>query len=112
VPTQRKVTQDAEFHGCPVKAGDMAMFPIPVACRDPKLFPNPHEVILDREANNHFAFGAGPHRCLGSHLARRELRVAVEEWHTRIPEYRLDESVEVIEHGGMFGIDSLALRWD
>ncbi len=112
VPTQRKVTQDSEFHGCPVKTGDMVMFPIPVACRDPHLFSNPHDVILDREPNNHFAFGAGPHRCLGSHLARRELRVALEEWHTRIPDYRLDESVEVIEHGGMFGIDSLSLRWD
>jgi len=112
VPTQRKVTRDAEFHGCPVKAGDMAMFPIPVACRDPKLFSDPHEVILDREANNHFAFGAGPHRCLGLHLARRELRIALEEWHARIPDYHLDESVEVVEHGGMFGIDSLALRWD
>jgi cytochrome P450 len=90
----------------------MAMFPIPAACRDPKLFDRPNEVILDRAANNHFAFGAGPHRCLGSHLARRELRVALEEWHSRIPDYRLDESVEVLEHGGMFGIDSLALRWD
>jgi cytochrome P450 len=112
VPTQRLVTRDTEFHGCPVKAGDMAMFPIPAACRDPKLFDRPNEVILDRAANNHFAFGAGPHRCLGSHLARRELRVALEEWHSRIPDYRLDESVEVLEHGGMFGIDSLALRWD
>jgi cytochrome P450 len=112
VPTQRKVTRDADFHGCPVKAGDMAMFPIPAACRDPKLFTQPDEVILDREINNHFAFGAGPHRCLGSHLARRELRVALEEWHTRIPDYRLDKTVEVVEHGGMFGIDSLALRWE
>ena len=112
VPTQRKVTRDAEFHGCPVRAGEMVMFPIPAACRDPKLFPDPDQVILDRSPNNHFAFGAGPHRCLGSHLARRELRVALEEWHTRIPDYRLDPAVAVVEHGGMFGIDSLALRWD
>ena len=112
VPTQRKVTHDAEFHGCPVRAGEMVMFPIPAACRDPKLFPDPDQVILDRSPNNHFAFGAGPHRCLGSHLARRELRVALEEWHTRIPDYRLDPAVAVVEHGGMFGIDSLALRWD
>jgi cytochrome P450 len=68
--------------------------------------------VLDRAPNNHLAFGAGPHRCLGSHLARRELRVAMEEWHKKIPNYRLDPAVEVIEHGGMFGIDSLALLWD
>jgi cytochrome P450 len=112
VPTQRKVMYDADFHGCPVKAGDMALFAIPAACRDPQLFDNPNEVVLDRQPNGHIAFGAGPHRCLGSHLARRELRVALEEWHKRIPNYRIDPDVEVLEHGGMFGIDSLALRWD
>jgi cytochrome P450 len=112
VPTQRKATRDADFHGCPVKAGEMVMFPIPAACRDPKLFDDPEAVVLDRAPNNHLAFGAGPHRCLGSHLARRELRVAMEEWHKKIPNYRLDPAVEVIEHGGMFGIDSLALLWD
>jgi len=112
VPTQRKVMRDADFHGCPMKAGDMALFPIPAACRDPKLFDDPDEVILDRQPNNHFAFGAGPHRCLGSHLARRELTIAIEEWHKLIPDYRLDPDVDVVEHGGMFGIDHLALSWD
>ena len=112
VPTQRKVMQDTEFHGCPIKTGEMVMLAIPAACRDPKLFPDPEQVVLDRAPNNHFAFGAGPHRCLGSHLARRELRIALEEWHTRIPDYRLDPGVEVVEHGGMFGIDRMALRWD
>ena len=111
VPTQRKVMHDADFHGCPVKAGEMVMFAVPAACRDPKMFADADEVILDRRVNNHIAFGAGPHRCLGSHLARRELRIALEEWHKRIPDYRLDPAVEVVEHGGMFGIDSLALRW-
>jgi cytochrome P450 len=112
VPTQRKAMRDADFHGCPIKAGEMSLFAIPAACRDPQLFENPHDVILDRAPNNHFAFGAGPHRCLGSHLARRELRMALEEWHRRIPDYRLDPDVEVVEHGGMFGIDRIALRWD
>jgi len=112
VPTQRKATQDVTFHGCPITAGQMVQFPIPAACRDPKSFPDAATVVLDRTPNNHIAFGLGPHRCLGSHLARRELRIAMEEWHTRIPDYRLDPEVEVLEHGGMFGIDSLALLWD
>lgn len=112
VAPARKVTAAAEFHGCPLSKGDMALVPLSVVNRDPALFPNPDEVVLDREANNHGAFGLGPHRCLGSHLARRELRVALEEWHRRIPDYRLTEGVEVVEHGGMYGIDRLELSWD
>jgi cytochrome P450 len=112
VNTSRKATRDLDFHGCPVKKNDTVMTPLSAVNRDPALFPDPDSVILDRAANNHIAFGAGPHRCLGSHLARRELRVALEEWHARIPDYRLTEGVEVIEHGGMYGIDVLELTWD
>jgi cytochrome P450 len=112
VPTGRRITRDVEFSGCPMKAGQMVSVWIPAACRDPRAFPDADKFDMDREVNNHIAFGAGPHRCLGSHLARRELRAAMEEWHTRIPDYRLAEDVPVMEHGGMFGIDSLALVWD
>jgi cytochrome P450 len=111
VPPGRKVTQDVDFHGCPMKAGDMVLLPICAANRDPAVFDRPTEVILDRQDNNHLGFGAGPHRCLGSHLARRELRIAMEEWHARIPDYRLAEGLVVREHGGMFGIDNLSLIW-
>jgi cytochrome P450 len=112
VAPSRKVRQDVEFHGCPLKTGDMVMLPISASNRDPAAVPDPFTVVLDRAPNNHIAFGAGPHRCLGSHLARRELRVALEEWHRRIPDYRLTEGVEVVEHGGMYGIDVLELSWD
>lgn len=108
----RKVMADTELAGCPMKAGDRVMAPLAAANRDAKMFERPTEVLIDRSPNNHVAFGLGPHRCLGSHLARRELRIALEEWHARIPEYRVDESVPTIEHGGMWGLDSLALRWD
>ena len=111
VAPARKVTQDTDFHGCPLKKGDMVFVPLSATTRDPEHFPDPTSVILDRQPNNHIAFGAGPHRCLGSHLARRELRVAVEEWHRRIPDYRLAPDVEVVEHGGMYGIDNLELVW-
>ena len=53
-------------------------------------FPDADEVRFDREVNRHIAFGGGIHRCLGSHLARLELRVALREWHKRIPEYEIE----------------------
>ena len=89
VQTARKATQDMDFHGCPVKAGDMAAFPLAMANRDDQMFPDGREVDLDRGITRHIAFGAGPHRCLGSHLARQEMAVLLEEWHKRIPEYEL-----------------------
>ena len=55
---------------------------------DETTFGDPFQVRFDREDNRHIAFGAGVHRCLGSHLARRELRIALREWHRRIPDYR------------------------
>ena len=91
----------------------MVFVPLSGATRDPAQFEDAGAVHFDRAHNNHIAFGAGPHRCLGSHLARRELRVALEEWHRRIPEYRLTEGVEVTEHGGgLSSIDQLQLSWE
>jgi cytochrome P450 len=111
VAPSRKVVQDGDFHGCPMKAGEMVFLPLCAATRDPDGFPEPERVDFDRHPNNHIAFGAGPHRCLGSHLARRELRIALEEWHKRIPDYRLPDGFEVTEHGRMFGINALSLVW-
>jgi cytochrome P450 len=108
----RKVMSDTEVAGCPIKAGQMVYLPIVAANRDPREFPNADQVIIDRESNRHIAFGAGPHRCLGSNLARQELLVAMEMWHERIPNYRLAPGQEVTEHGGQIGIGSLLLEWD
>jgi cytochrome P450 len=108
----RKVMQDTELAGCPIKAGDMMFLPLVAANRDPKEFSDADTVIIDRTENRHIAFGAGPHRCLGAHLARLELNVAMEEWHNRIPDYRLDESVRIGEHGGQIGLLNLPLLWD
>ncbi len=114
VAPSRKVMQDADFHGCPLKKGDMVFTPLCGATRDPAVFGDDAATVrFDRAANNHVAFGAGPHRCLGSHLARRELRVALEEWHRVIPTYWLTPGVDVTEHGGgLYGIDRLELSWD
>jgi cytochrome P450 len=109
----RKVTQDIDFHGCPLRSGDMVAMPLAFATRDEDVYEDATEVRFDREPFRNFAFGAGPHRCLGSHLARRELIVAVEEWHKRIPEYCVAPHAEVVEHSGngVYGLDHLPLRW-
>ena len=85
----RKVTHDVDFHGCPMKKDDMVLLSIQSATRDPRVFPDADQVIIDRRPNRHIAFGASAHRCLGSHLARAELQIAIEEWHRLIPEYRV-----------------------
>jgi cytochrome P450 len=86
----RLVATDFEFNGCPMKEDDWILLSFPAANRDPEQFDRADEVLIDREPNRHAAFGLGPHRCLGSHLARMELRVALETWLERIPEFSLD----------------------
>ena len=75
--------------GCPVRSGEQMLLPFPAANHDPAAFENAGEFQLDRARNRHVAFGSGPHRCLGSHLARMELEVALQVWHERIPEYAI-----------------------
>jgi len=108
----RKIMQDTEFSGCPMKAGQMVYLPLVSANRDPDEFVDAARVVVDRQDNRHIAFGAGPHRCLGSHLARQELRVGLMGWHARVPDYRLAEGAVVREHGGQIGLDNLPLQWN
>ncbi|HTZ08785.1 MAG TPA: cytochrome P450 [Acidimicrobiales bacterium] len=92
VTMARVVRTDVEFGGCPMRAGDKVLMNFPAANRDPAIFERPDTVVLDRAQNRHVAFGSGIHRCAGSNLARMELRVALEEWLRRIPEFHLDSS--------------------
>jgi cytochrome P450 len=113
VTTVREVTQDVEFLGCPMHEGDRVIFPIGSANRDPKEFDNAECFDMDRSPNRHMAFGAGPHRCLGSHLARMELRVALEEWHARIPEYTIADPQALRHHVlSVSGLVALPLEFD
>lgn len=100
VTMARIVDHDTEFQGCPMKAGDRILMAFPAANRDPRQFENPNEVILDREHNRHVAFGSGIHRCAGSNLARLELRVALQTWLERIPEFELVDPGAVTWAGG------------
>ncbi len=109
----REVAEDGDFNGLEVKQGDVIWLGVGQANRDPEKFPNPGEIHFDRDnSNQHLAFGGGPHRCLGMHLARLELRVVLEEWHKRIPNYRIAPGTELRERGAQLTIPSLPLEWE
>ncbi|TAM69715.1 cytochrome P450 [Mycobacterium sp.] len=98
VSTGRVAKRDTELGGVQLKAGDQLLCMLAGANRDVREFPNPAELQLDRTPNRHLSFGSGAHRCLGSHLARIEVRVALEEIHRRIPDYRLNPEKPTIWH--------------
>lgn len=95
VTMARMVARDHEFQGCPMKEDDWLLLPFPAANRDPDAFERAGEVVLDRKQNRHGAFGLGIHRCLGSNLARMELRVAIETFLEKIPDFELADPESV-----------------
>ena len=100
VTMARIVAADCEYAGQAMREGDRVLMSFPSANRDPEKFPDPDRVIIDRAKNPHIAFGVGIHRCVGSNLARMEMRVALEEWLARIPEFRLEDPDAVTWAGG------------
>ena len=107
----RVAVEDVEIAGCPVHKGDQVMIMIGSANTDEAEFPDADEVRFDREVNRHIAFGGGIHRCLGSHLARLELRVALREWHRRIPEYELEPGHSLVYTTGIRSIERFPMRF-
>ena len=111
VTMARLVTEDFEFQGCPMKRDDWVLLSFPSANRDPEFFERADEVVIDREVNRHAAFGLGIHRCVGSNLARMELRVALECFLARFPEFSLADPAAVTwSRGQVRGPRKLALR--
>jgi cytochrome P450 len=110
----RKVTRDLEFHGAQLKKGDMVYGLVSAANRDPRHYERANEFLIDRKKNNHFGFAGGPHRCLGMHLARREMQVAADEWLRAIPDFRLANQNVIMERGGgaMTAPLELPLEWE
>lgn len=108
----RRVVKDVDFHGLPMKAGDIVWLGIAGANRDPRKFDDPTTFRLEREnTGHHLGFGAGPHRCLGMHLARHELEVALREWHRQIPDYDVEPGAQLVERGHQMSLRSLPLVW-
>jgi cytochrome P450 len=111
VTMARLVREDMRWHGADMKADDWILLSFPAANRDPAQFDRAGEVVIDREVNRHAAFGLGIHRCLGSHLARMELRTALEVWLQRIPRFTLEDPAAVTWSAGQIrGPRTLPLR--
>ena len=111
VTMARLVKDDMNWHGVDMKSDDWVLLSFPAANRDPVQFERASEVVIDREVNRHAAFGLGIHRCVGSHLARMELRVALEVWLERIPQFSLaDPSTVTWSAGQIRGPRALPLR--
>ncbi len=112
VTMARRVVADIDFKGCPMKEGDRVLLPFPAGNRDPDAFEDADDFKLDRKVNRHYAFGVGIHRCLGSNLARMELRVALEEWLARIPEFYLTDPEAVTwSRGQVRGPRRIPVAW-
>jgi cytochrome P450 len=109
----RLVMEDIDFHGCEMKKGDVVWLGLAQANRDPRMFPDPEVYDPARpNLNKHLGFAAGPHRCLGMHLARHELVIALTEWHKMLPNYRLASDAPLMERGAQLTLKTLPIEWD
>lgn len=108
----RKLKQDTTVGGFEMKEGEIVTLLLGAANLDKREFSSVDEVDFDREKNRHLAFGGGPHRCLGSHLARVELQTAMEEWHKRIPNYQIKAGETPIYSSGIREVQYLPLTWE
>jgi cytochrome P450 len=112
VTMARYVVDDTEFGGCPMKRGEKVLMAFPAGNRDPAHFDRADEFVIDRQLNRHFAFGSGIHRCLGSNLARMELRVAIERFLARVPTFELTDPGAVSWTGGQVrGPRAVPVAW-
>ncbi len=109
VTMPRRVTRALDYGSEHFAENEIVACPSPAANRDAARFERPHELIFERSPNRHIGFGLGPHRCLGIHLARRELRVALQTFHRRLPDYRLHPTKPPELFGGMKGASSVWL---
>lgn len=100
VHASRTVTEPYTLSGVELKPGDRITLPLASIHRDDDAFERADEIVLDRKPNRHLAFGGGDHRCLGSHLARMEMRIAFEEIFKQIPQFSIPEDAQIRAYGG------------
>lgn len=108
----RTAVVDTHLDGVTIRAGDLIMLPSSLFGLDPREFDNPLDVDFARPAKSATTFGAGAHRCPGASLARLEMKIMVEEWLRRIPEFEIDPSRSLVQTSGLVnGILQLPLQW-
>jgi cytochrome P450 len=105
----RRIMRDVVVSGANMLKGDRVLCSIAAANRDNSVFGD--KAVFDRKSNPHLAFATGPHRCLGSHLTRHELAVALEIWHELIPDYRVSPDAQIHYQGPIFAMEGLPLEW-
>lgn len=108
----RMLAKDYEMHGVTMKKGDRISAVLPAANFDPSVFPDPTEVKFDRPRKPILSFTGGPHSCMGAHLARLEVKISLQEWLRRIPEFSLKEGTKLeYRPGGVVGPEQVPLVW-
>ncbi|MER5390282.1 cytochrome P450 [Saccharopolyspora sp. NPDC002686] len=110
----RMATRDVEFEGCTIRRGDLVMFNLPAANRDPALIDDPDRLDITRETTPHLGFGHGIHHCLGAPLARMEMRIAFPALLQRFPNLHLaipDVQVPFTTHQAIYGLENLPVAW-
>ncbi len=113
VTIAREVVKDVEYHGAELKKGEMVCLATVLGGLDEEVNPDPMKVDFNRNGARHVTFGTGPHRCPGALLARTEMRIAIEEWLKRIPEFDIDKNSVTTYQGGIAAaIDEVKLTWD
>jgi cytochrome P450 len=111
--SSRRVRHDMEFMGIKLKGGDAILLPTPLSNRDANVFIDPQNFEVGREVNPHLTFGAGVHRCIGSNLARAEMRISIEEWFRQIPNFKVLPGFQVEStSGATLGLQKLPLVWE
>jgi cytochrome P450 len=111
INSSRLVKQDHEIHGVKIRAGEHVMCYNLAGNFDPEEFESPREVRFDRQTNRHFSLGGGPHRCLGSHVARRELTIALGEFLRRMPPFTLRPDADRTVYPNLKASLSVPIVW-
>ena len=108
----RTATRDVEVSGTTIKEGEFVILTYACASRDPRHMEEPEKIDLRREGIPHSTFGVGPHRCIGSNLARVELTATLEEWLKRIPHFKVKEgTAPTYVTGYLRSMRTLHLSW-
>jgi cytochrome P450 len=111
--TARVIAQDFVYKDVPFRRGEQILLSKTLHGLDERRYPDPLKVDFARKRAPHAAFGDGPHRCPGSFLARQELKIFLEEWLARIPDFRIKPGTTPVTSSGMVnGVLSLQLAWD